>query len=120
MLAQNDNRLFERVEGELAVRYSPRGADGEFCSTTRNISGGGIRIPLLKKVKPGAALDLEIFKNDAADMVFRCMGKVMWIWDAPTDKEEGQFFEAGIKFFNQDLSLIGKLMGSLGKSSVLA
>jgi len=52
MLAQNDNRLFERVSGELAVRYSPRGTDGEFCSTTRNISGGGIRMPLLKKVKP--------------------------------------------------------------------
>ncbi|MCX5693404.1 MAG: PilZ domain-containing protein [Candidatus Omnitrophica bacterium] len=119
MLAQNDNRLFERVSGELAVRYSPQGAHSEFCSTTRNISGGGIRMPLLKKVKPGAALDLEIFKNDAAAMAFRCIGKVMWVWDAPMDKKEEHLFEAGIKFLNPDLSHIGKLMESLGKNSVL-
>jgi len=118
MLAQNNNRLFERVSGELAVRYSPQGADGKFCSTTRNISGGGIRMPLLKKVRPGTLLDLEIFKP-STDMVFRCMGKVMWIWDAPMDKKEDSVFETGIKFLNPDLLYIGKLMDSLGKSGVL-
>lgn len=119
MLAQNDNRLFERIRGELAVRYSPRGADGEFCSTTRNISGGGIRMPLLKKVNPGAVLDLEIFRSDAADMAFRCMGRVMWVWDAPSNKKEDHLFEAGIKFLNHDFLRIGKLIDSLGKSSIL-
>lgn len=119
MLAQNNNRLFERVDGELAVRYSPQGTDGEFCSTTRNISGGGIRMPLLKKVKPGATLDLEIFKH-GTDIVFRCIGKVMWIWDAPMYKKEEHFFEAGIKFLNPDFLCVGKLMDSLGKNSVLA
>lgn len=118
MLAENDNRLFERVSGELAVRYSPQGTDGEFCSTTRNISGGGIRIPLLKKIKTGAMLDLEIFKHNT-DMAFRCMGKVAWIWDAPANKKEDHTFEAGIKFLNPDLSCIGKLIESL-KSGILA
>jgi hypothetical protein len=119
MFSQSDNRMFERVSGELAVRYSPQGTDGEFCSTTKNISGGGIRIPLLKKVKTGATLDLEIFKNDAADMIFRCMGKVMWVWDAPMDKEKDHVFEAGIKFLNPDLFYVGRLMDSLGKASIL-
>lgn len=118
MLAQNNKRLFERVAGEFAVRYSPQGADGEFCSTTRNISGGGIRMPLLKKVKPGTTLDLEIFKH-GSEMVFRCIGKVMWIWDEPMNKIESHIFEAGIKFLNPDLSCIGRLIDSLGKSSVL-
>ena len=118
MLAQNDNRVFERVSGELAVRYSPQGTDGEFCSTTKNISGGGIRMPLLKKVKPGATLDMELFRH-GTDMVFRCAGKVMWVWDAPMDAREEHTFEAGIKFLNPDLSYIGKLIDSLGKSSVL-
>jgi hypothetical protein len=119
MLAQNDNRLFERVSGELAVRYSPQGTDGEFCSATKNISGGGIRMSLLKKIKPGSTLDLEIFKNDATAMVFRCIGKVMWVWDAPMDTKEDHVFEAGIKFLNPDLFYIGKLIDSLGKVSIL-
>jgi len=117
MLAQN-NRLFERVNGELAVRYSPLGTDGEFCSTTRNISGGGIRMPLLKKVKPGSMLDMEIFRH-GTDMVFRCMGKVMWVWDAPAQSDEGHAFEAGIKFLNPDFLYVGKLIDSLGESGVL-
>jgi len=118
MLAENDNRLFERVSGELAVRYSPQGTDGEFCSTTKNISGGGIRMPLLKKLKPGATLDLEIFKHNT-DMAFRCMGRVMWIWDVPQNTNQDHVFEAGVKFLNPDLLYIGKLIESLGKSSIL-
>ena len=118
MLAGSENRVFERVSGELAVRYSPQGTDGEFCSTTRNISGGGIRMPLLKKIKPGTNLDLEIFKN-STDAAFRCMGKVIWVWNAPSNEKEEHVFEAGVKFLNPDLFHIGRLIESLNKSSVL-
>jgi hypothetical protein len=119
MLAENDNRMFERVSGELAVRYSPQGADGEFCSTTKNISGGGIRMPLLKKIKPGTTVDLEIFKHNNTDMAVKCMGKVIWVWNAPMDKKEDHFFEAGVKFLNPDLLNVGRLIDSLGKNSIL-
>ncbi|MEK6733237.1 MAG: PilZ domain-containing protein [Candidatus Omnitrophota bacterium] len=118
MLAGTNNRVFERVNGELAVRYSPQGTDGEFCSTTRNISGGGIRMPLLKKLKPGTTLDMEIFKHNT-DMAFRCMGKVMWTWDSPIDKKDEEIYEAGVKFLNPDLLYIGKLIDSLAKASAL-
>ena len=118
MLAGNNNRVFERVSGELAVRYSPQGTDGEFCSTTRNISGGGIRMPLLKKLKPGTTLDMEIFKHNT-DMAFRCMGKVVWTWDSLTDKKDEESYEAGVKFLNPDLLYIGKLIESLAKASAL-
>ena len=118
MLAPSDNRLFERVNGELAVRYSPQGTDGEFCSTTRNISGGGIRVPLLKKLKPGAILDMEIFRHNT-DTSFRCKGKVMWVWDAPLNKKEDYLFESGVKFVNPDLLHIGRLIDSMGKTSIL-
>jgi len=118
MLAGSENRLFERVSGELAVRYSPQGADGEFCSTTRNISGGGIRMPLLKKIKSGTIVDLEIFKYNT-DVAFRCIGKVAWVWDAPAGKNEDHVFEAGVKFLNPDLFHIGRLIESLKKTSLL-
>lgn len=118
MLAENDNRMFERVNGELAVRYSPQGTDVEFCSTTRNISGGGIRLPLLKKLKPGTIVSLELFKNNT-DMIFRCMGRVIWVWDASINEKECHIFEAGVKFLNPDLSCIGRLTESLGKNNIL-
>jgi c-di-GMP-binding flagellar brake protein YcgR len=118
MLAETNNRVFERVNGELAVRYSPQGTDGEFCSTTRNISGGGIRMPLLKKLKPGTTLDMEIFKHNT-DMAFRCMGKVVWTWGSLTDKKDEEIYEAGVKFLNPDLMYIGKLIESLAKASAL-
>jgi len=108
-----DNRLFERFEGELAVRYSPQGSSREFCTTTKNISGGGIRISLLKRLRPGTILDLEIFKYNN-DIKVRCRGKVVWTWDEPMDKEMGQHFETGIQFLDRRFLYLGRLMSSLG------
>lgn len=107
-----DNRVFERIEGELAVRYSPQGSDREFCTTAKNISGGGIRAALLKKLAPGTVLDLEIF-NYNQDIKARCRGKIVWVWDEPMDKEDRQFFEAGIQFIDMQLLYIGRLISCL-------
>jgi len=107
-----DNRIFERVQGELAVRYSPQGSNREFCTTTKNISGGGIRVSLLKRLDPGTLLDLEIFKYNA-DIKARCRGKVVWIWNEPMNKENEQIFEAGIQFINSQLLYIGRLVNYL-------
>ncbi len=107
-----ESRLFERIEGKLAVRYSPCGSDREYCTSTKNISGGGIRISLLKRLKPGAMLDLEIFKYDS-DIKTRCRGKVVWLWDEPMNQKTSQFFEAGIQFMNTELLYVGRLISYL-------
>lgn len=109
MHINTDSRLFERIDGELAVRYSPQGSDGEFCTTTKNISGGGMRVSLLKRLDPGTMLDLEIFKYDT-DIKARCRGKVIWVWNEPMNKETEQHFEAGIQFINSQFLYIGRLM----------
>ena len=108
-----DNRLFERFEGELAVRYSPQGSNREFCTTTKNISGDGIRISLLKRLRPGTILDLEIFKYNR-DIKVRCRGKVVWTWDEPMDKENARYFETGIQFIDSRFLYLGRLISSLG------
>ncbi|MBU1061793.1 MAG: PilZ domain-containing protein [Candidatus Omnitrophica bacterium] len=112
MRIRKDKRIFERIEGELAVRYSPQGSDREFCATTRNISGGGLRMSLLKKLSPGTVLDLEIFKYNT-DIKARCRGKIIWVWDTSIDKESDHLFEAGIQFINGHLFYIGRLIGYL-------
>ena len=42
MRISTDSRIFERLDKELAVRYSPVGSNREFCTTTKNISAGGV------------------------------------------------------------------------------
>jgi len=107
-----DNRLFARVDGELGVRYSPQGSDREYCTTTRNISGGGVRMPLLKKLQPGTVIDLEIFRH-STDLRARCRGKVVWVWEDPMDEQKNQLFEAGISFIDRQLLYIGRLVNYL-------
>lgn len=101
-----DRRVFKRVQGELGVRYSPQGSDREFCTTTKNISGGGIKMGLLKKLIPGTILDLEIFRYDT-DITARCRGKIVWV-----DKK---LSEAGIEFINTSLLYIGRFIDYLEK-----
>ena len=109
-----ENRLFERIDGNLGVRYSPQGSNKEFCTTTKNISGGGIRIALLKKLSPGTKLDIEIFKYDI-DMKTRCRGKIVWVWQEPMNRDDDHYFESGISFIdNQPLS-IGRLISYLSQ-----
>ncbi len=112
-----DSRIFERIKGELAVRYSPQGSNIEYCTTTKNISGGGIRMQLLKKVPPGTILDLEIFKYDI-EIKARCRGKVIWVWDEPMDKKREQLFEAGIEFIDRHLLYISRLIDFLERSNL--
>ena len=112
MFIGTENRLFERIDGELAVGYSPQGSDREFCTTTKNISGGGVRVPLLRNLNPGTILDLEIFKYNS-DFKTRCRGKVAWVWGENTGKENEERFEAGIQFLNSRLLYIGRLIGYL-------
>ena len=107
-----DNRLFERVDAEFGVRYSPQGSDGEFCSTTKNISGGGIRMSLLKKLNPGTIVDLELFKCNT-DIHARCRGEIVWVWNEPMNEETEQSFEAGIQFIDTKFLTIGNLISCL-------
>lgn len=109
MLQELEKRIFDRIDKELTVRYSPAGTDREFCSVTKNISGGGVRINLLKKHLPGTILDLEIF-NRALDISIRCQGQIVWLWETPMDEKNNLFFDAGIKFLEQELLCLGKIL----------
>jgi len=112
MPISTDKRVFERVEGDLAVWYRPQRSNKEFCSTGKNISAAGIRITLLKKLDVGTILGIEIFKYNV-NIKAICRGKIVWIWDYPEDTESKEFFEAGIQFIDRDLLQIGKLMSYL-------
>lgn len=105
-----ERRMFDRVDGVVAVRYSPAGSSIENYATTKNISGGGIRISLFRKLAPGTVVDLEIFKINS-DSSARCRGEVMWI-NRTADKGK-RCFEAGIRFVGLNFVYIGELIKEL-------
>lgn len=109
MFIGTENRVFERLDKELAVRYSPQGTDGEFCTITKNISGGGARLLLLKALKPGTVLDLEISKYNS-NITIRCRGKIVWVWDTARAYENEHSFEAGVQFMEPELVPMGRLL----------
>lgn len=113
MYAGIERRIFHRIEGEIAVRY--RQVDSkEGCSvTTKNISAGGMRISLLKKIEPGTVLDLEIFRG-RSNASSRCRGRIMWVQRLPLAKNKGKkYFEAGIEFIGLSFMYLGGLIEDL-------
>jgi len=110
MTTMTDKRLFERIDGELGLRYTLHNDNREILSAaTKNISGGGLRTTLVKKLAPGTLLDLEL-SIDNGDVKLRFEGKVSWLWDEPMNKEKEELFEAGIQFVNQRLFYVGRLI----------
>lgn len=112
MYEGRDNRIFQRIIGEFAVRYSPQGSNEEFCSTTKDISGGGIRMSLFKGLNPGTILDIEIFGSDA-NINAKCRGRIVWLHQGIE-----QPFEAGIQFVDSKLLYIGRLIEHLENQNI--
>jgi len=110
MATMTDKRLFERVDGELGLRYTLHNDNRDiFSTTTKNVSGGGLRTTLVKKLDLGTIVDLEISIYDG-DTKLRFKGKVSWLWDEPMDKEKKQLYEAGIQFIDPRLFYVGRVI----------
>ncbi|MFH1782820.1 MAG: PilZ domain-containing protein [Candidatus Omnitrophota bacterium] len=112
MYKDKGNRIFERIAADLAVRYSPKGSDREFCTTIKNISENGLRMTLLKKLEPGTVIDLEIFKYDKETRA-RCRGKIVWISNGHLSKEQNYPIEAGIQFIDRKLVSVENIVNHL-------
>ena len=107
-----DRRAFLRVKTELTVRCMAEGSKGEFCTTTRDISGSGLRIVLSEELSMGTLLDLEIFEKDS-NAGIRCRGRIAWISSSEAVDEGLGFFEAGIRFIDSDLLCVARLFKGL-------
>lgn len=105
-------RLFYRIEGEVKVKYCPEGDKRKQYTTTKNISGGGMRIKLGKKITPSTILDLEIFRKKL-NVSASCKGKIIWIAYVPRKGKRKGHFEAGVKFIDLSNLFIGSLISDL-------
>jgi len=116
MYSRSERRTFRRIEGEFPVRYTPSRGRREYRTVTKNISGGGMRITIFKRVPQGTILDLEIFRDDSGRNA-RCKGEVRWIGSAGKRKKA---LDAGIKFLDLSFLFIGNLIGDLESKKIAA
>lgn len=112
MYNKRDRRLFERAQGALIVRYKLQGSSKEYCTTAKNMSGGGMEILLLERLEPGTGLEIEIFK-DKSNISATCRGEIIWVYGIDREGKRKQSFEAGIKFIDLKFLYIGSLISDL-------
>lgn len=112
MYDRTDRRVFRRIEGEVSVRYTIPGSHKEHRTATRNISGGGMRIPILKRLQPGTVLDIEIFR-DKSSRSAKCKGEIRWIAYITMKGKRKKSLEAGVKFLDLSFLFMGNLIGDL-------
>ncbi len=110
MYTSIDRRIFPRVEGKVAVRYGEGDSEREHWTMTKDISGGGMRIRLSKRLIAGTILDLEIARK-RSNTTSRCRGEIVWV--SQCEEKEECCFEAGIRFIGLNLLFVNKLIGDL-------
>ena len=97
-----DKRRYIRIGTSLLVSYTVLDAQGEHKELiTKDVSGGGIRLPLKERLSVGTMLkvQLELLKEKKR---ISLEAKVIWIKPTLDDKEYS--YEAGLEFINLDLA----------------
>ncbi len=93
----DERRRYTRYDCAFEVKYSTQGTAAiEGHTVSRNISRGGLRLPLSRIVKNGDTLKLEIDSNNKGRV--SAIGKVRWVKkiERPSPLE----LDAGVEFVN--------------------
>lgn len=110
MVLIKERRLFERIKGAITVRYSMEMSPVRYYATAKDISGSGIRLEVHNEFKPGTLLEVEMF-HEGAGVSAVCKGEVVWVAASGQDET----YNMGVKFLDQSLLYIGRLMKDLIK-----
>jgi len=74
-----ERRRFERVESLVSVNYVSEGAEINNYSLTRDISEGGLSIPLSNRLPSGAKMDIAIIISDKkSEEKISAVAKIVW------------------------------------------
>lgn len=98
-----EKRKYERVKDGAKVVYKVMGVKGEYLTPALDMGGGGLRLPLQEKIKPGTFLELNISLPDDKEPFFGLV-KVAWQGPAVSKSKEGKgYYETGIEFIKVGL-----------------
>jgi len=103
-----DKRKDSRAKHSLAVTYLYAWDDLKISSQSIDISPGGIRLPVRRRLEPGTVLELEIHWHLFFDPI-KITGKVAWVRERNSDHFP---FELGVQFLEihaDDLETIRRI-----------
>lgn len=97
----NERRKFRRFSHELTVTYMvlKKALSKNGRGKTVDISEGGVKVLLDKKLDPRTSLNMKIDVPETGETA-EVIGEVMWTEDAPDAKDPSgrRFFYSGIRF----------------------
>lgn len=100
-----ERRKYVRIDNSLSVSYRVLKSYLTSSSHSRNISEGGISLPINHKFDPGVVLALKI-QIIEWDISIKAVGEVVWIKEL---KDAAFTFLTGIKFIEIDPEGYAKL-----------
>ena len=108
-----ERRQHIRISDSLKVVYQVLKSFRSVTSNTRDISEGGIRLPILQRLQPGMVIELELHLPDLRKPI-RAIGEIVWLKEI----EDLKFpFVVGVKFINIDTVSLGKIRDYIKEKS---
>lgn len=90
----DENRQFIRIDKSLSVNFEVFKEPVPSKSRSKDISEGGIRLPLSKRLSHGTILKLWIYLEETREPVV-ALGEVVWV----TVRDDKDYpYETGVKF----------------------
>lgn len=113
-----EKRRFPRINYPCKIVITAEGKSEEFTLHTENISSGGARVILQKKLQINTPVDIEIAVGDKQ---IRSRGRVVWVLDIHTPgADKATLFDTGIEFIQQspeDKDFLNALIEKLQEES---
>lgn len=108
-MQEKERRAFERIEAIVSVRYKTLQGRIEDVRSVKNIGGGGIRLSLAERLKPGTVIKLEITIPEDPN-AFSAVGEVVWVSEIIISGDSvARYFDTGIKFSKIDPICLGRV-----------
>jgi c-di-GMP-binding flagellar brake protein YcgR len=105
-----ERRRYRRVKFGMKFVYKIMGVKGEAALTSADLSGGGLRLYLDKKIKPATMVELGVSLPNEKQIFF-ALGKVVWQKELPQEElETGRRYATGIEFLKIDTTNRLRLM----------
>lgn len=110
-----EKRKYQRVRDGIKIIYKIMGVKGECLMSVLDISAGGFRLPIKKKLAFNSILELNIYIPNEKEPFFG-LAKVVWQKSEITKSEKGDYYETGVAFIRiglENRKLINRYIDSL-------
>ncbi|MDD3296457.1 MAG: PilZ domain-containing protein [Candidatus Omnitrophica bacterium] len=100
-----ERRQHIRINDSLKVSYQVIKSFRLVVTQSKDVSEGGISLPILQRLSPGMVIDLEIYLSDSQKPI-KATGEIMWLKEIKDLKFP---YMVGIKFLKIDSASLNRI-----------